>query len=159
MDPVSSGQGASSVASPPSTGSGGSSGSCQCGKKKGSRIVGGQETEVNEYPWMGALMAMNGGFLSQICGGSLIAANWVVTAAHCFFNTQGVRVLYEAESRIRLGEHDLNSVTESKIEKTVGVQEILLHEKYHHQTSDNDIALLKLSESVDLNVYTPVCLP
>merc|ERR1719244_1494978 len=36
----------------------GSSSSCQCGKKKPStsRIVGGLETEVNEYPWMAAVM-------------------------------------------------------------------------------------------------------
>merc|ERR1719244_341433 len=105
MESVSAGHGMSSVSSPPG---GGSRGSCQCGKKKGSRVVGGQETEVNEYPWMGALLTVNGGFTSQICGGSLVAANWVLTAAHCFFNTQGERVLYEKESRIRLGEHDFN---------------------------------------------------
>ena len=33
---------------------------CDCGVKRQGRIVGGVETEVNEYPWMVAL-ADNGG--------------------------------------------------------------------------------------------------
>merc|ERR1712088_675450 len=31
-----------------------SSGTCKCGIKKTTRIVGGTETEVNEYPWIAA---------------------------------------------------------------------------------------------------------
>merc|ERR1719397_1677258 len=57
---------------------------CKCGvKKKGSRIVGGTETEVNEYPWMTAIVSAQGE--RQFCGGSLVAAEWVLTAAHCMF--------------------------------------------------------------------------
>ena len=30
---------------------------CECGvSKRASRIVGGQETDVNEYPWMAGLV-------------------------------------------------------------------------------------------------------
>merc|ERR1711892_351475 len=32
-----------------------SSAGCKCGIKRTSRIVGGTETEINEYPWMAAI--------------------------------------------------------------------------------------------------------
>ena len=36
----------------------------------------------------------------------------------------------------------------------------IVHESYKSPfTSSNDIALLKLAEAVDLNIYTPACLP
>ena len=55
---------------------------CQCGlAKRNTRIVGGEETEMNEYPWQAQLSVGDG-----LCGGSLINSEWVLTAAHC---TQG----------------------------------------------------------------------
>lgn len=51
-----------------------------CGlTNKNIRIVGGQETEVNEYPWM-ALLMYRGQFY---CGGTLINSWYILTAAHC----------------------------------------------------------------------------
>jgi secreted trypsin-like serine protease len=38
------------------------------------RIIGGEKTEEDEYPWF---------YRSNGCGGSLIAADIVLTAAHC----------------------------------------------------------------------------
>lgn len=43
------------------------------------RIVGGVETQVNQYPWM-VLLMYRGRFY---CGGSVISSFYVVTAAHC----------------------------------------------------------------------------
>ena len=34
----------------------------------------------------------------------------------------------------------------------------IVHKDWNPETSSNDIALLKLSEAVDLDVYTPACL-
>jgi len=48
---------------------------------RANRIVGGVETEVNEYPWMVSLVNGNGYY--HFCGGSIISSQWVVTAAHC----------------------------------------------------------------------------
>ena len=33
-------------------------GGCKCGMKKGSKIVGGQDTEANEYPWMAFIIML-----------------------------------------------------------------------------------------------------
>lgn len=42
-------------------------------------IVGGQDAAEEEFPWMVQLLVNN----EHICGGALIAPNWVLTAAHC----------------------------------------------------------------------------
>ena len=42
-------------------------------------IVGGSEADPHSYPWM-IVLEEYGGF---ICGGSVVAEEWVVTAAHC----------------------------------------------------------------------------
>ena len=43
------------------------------------RIVGGRESEAGQWPWMVALFIDDAWF----CGGSLISASFVLTAAHC----------------------------------------------------------------------------
>ena len=50
------------------------------------RIVGGEEAEVNEYPWMVRLITTV--FIFELtCGGSLISDSWILTAAHCIGDT------------------------------------------------------------------------
>jgi len=147
------GEGASAAPGATTTAAG-----CKCGKKRTSRIVGGSETEINEYPWMAAVSTTQE---SQFCGGSLIASQWVITATHCMFKDQAQTIPQTAEEIVVvLGEHDLLDANESKLpKKVVKVSMIIKHESYDKQTSNNDIALLKLAEEVDLNTYTPACLP
>ena len=55
---------------------------CTCGEaQRATRIVGGVETEVSEYPWQAGLVSK--GSSSVFCGGSLVNSKWVLTAAHC----------------------------------------------------------------------------
>jgi len=144
--------------SSPSPGATTTAAGCKCGKKRTSRIVGGSETEINEYPWM-AVIATTAE--SQFCGGSLIGTQWVITATHCMFKDQDQTIPQTAaDIVVVLGEHDLFDQNESKLpRKVVKVSQIIKHESYDKLTSNNDIALLKLAEEVDLNTYTPVCLP
>jgi trypsin len=56
------------------------------------RVVGGSYTNISAYPWQAALVynpSKVGGNAAnrQICGGSLIAPQIVITAAHCVFDT------------------------------------------------------------------------
>ena len=52
-------------------------------KLGGRRIVGGVKTDIRKHPWQVAL-TISGPDGNFLCGGSIIANKWVLTAAHCF---------------------------------------------------------------------------
>lgn len=57
----------------------------ECGVKDANvneRIVGGEEAKPHAWPWQALLYCSNGTF-PYMCGGSLVADKWVITAAHC----------------------------------------------------------------------------
>ena len=93
-------------------------------------IVGGTVASPGAWPWQARVVS--GG----LCGGSLIAVDWVLTAAHCATSTA-------SSYTITLGDHD-TSVNEGT-EQVRSVSQVIRHESYNANTSDNDIALLKLS--------------
>jgi len=128
--------------------------------KKTSRIVGGTETEVNEYPWI-AIWADASGEQQGGCGSTLISNRWVLTASHCFFNPEtGQRTAFPSNTAVVLGVHDRLSTTDT-LRKKVSITDMFLHPQWDMQSNvvSNDIALMKLGEDVDLSVYSPACLP
>jgi hypothetical protein len=61
------------------------------GSDEQERIVGGNATTIAEWPWQAAITAdpdefSGSAFDRQFCGGTLVAATVVVTAAHCAFD-------------------------------------------------------------------------
>jgi trypsin len=60
------------------------------------RIVGGETTTIDEWPWQVALacepdsspQCLGDGFQRQFCGGALVAPDVVVTAAHCVYDDE-----------------------------------------------------------------------
>jgi len=149
------------------TGDGGpgtSNGTCRCGIKKTQRIVGGNEAEVNEYPWIAIFGDSTGDNLGG-CSSTLIGKNWAVTAAHCFFNQDtNQQEKFKDDLTVVLGVHDRTIVvtpdTPASERKVLKISELVIHPDYNQATSSsNDIALLKFTESVDLEKYTPACLP
>jgi len=141
------------TAPPPTTttGPGSGSGDCKCGlAKRVSRIVGGQEAEVNEYPWQAGLVST--GSTKPWCGGSLVNSKWVLTAAHCTAgeNANSIQIL--------LGDHKTN-----KNDHVVfNVASINDHQSYDSQTTDYDFSMIKLTTAVDWAAHPdirPVCLP
>jgi len=129
---------------------------CKCGvpntMQASTRIVGGEETEIGEYPWQVALLNE---WQSNFCGGTLVSDRYVITAAHCTYGKSAWEI------KVLLGDTNLANSTEV-LHYIEGVAEIRQHEDYNHLTVENDIAVLVLSTSVDLYAYPnikPACLP
>ncbi|XP_051804811.1 elastase-1-like isoform X2 [Acanthochromis polyacanthus] len=109
------------------------------------RVVGGEVASPNSWPWQIALQYISGGYAYLQCGGTLIARDWVMTAAHCVDSDRTWRVV--------LGEHDLYSI--SGREQFLSVSQVYIHPNWNRYNVANgyDIALLKLSSPATLNSY------
>ncbi|XP_062610356.1 polyserase-2-like [Saccostrea cucullata] len=104
-----------------------------------SRIVGGQTASTGEWPWQISLQIGT----SHICGGSLISANRVLTAAHCVEAYSNRPTTYEVEAGI-------TRVSATGERRTV--TRVNLHPQYSGSSAGypNDIAVLELSSAFPL---------
>ncbi|XP_072409799.1 trypsin-2-like [Chiloscyllium punctatum] len=97
------------------------------------KIVGGYECSPHSVPWQVSLdMGYHG------CGGSLISDRWVISAAHCYYSPDYLKVL--------LGAHSLTEGTGT--ERLVRVDSIYQHPQFDGYTLDHDVMLIKLAETV-----------
>ncbi|NXI52029.1 OVCH2 protein, partial [Chloroceryle aenea] len=114
-----------------------------------SRIIGGEEAVPYSWPWQVSVQISD----EHICGGAVLAREWVVTAAHCFNS----RELYRDLWMIVTGLHDL---TGKEYRQKRSVKQYIIHPSFNKTTMDSDIALLHLAEPLEFNRYVrPVCLP
>jgi len=114
----------------------------------GGRIVGGNATNAEKWPWMVHLTIGH-----YLCGGTLISKNWVLSAAHCFPRGNGhvreVIAVFGATDVVKGGEIH---------KQTRKIEEIIVHEDY--SWPNNDIALLKLKmDVIESKFVRPSCLP
>jgi trypsin len=104
----------------------------------GRRVVGGEKTDIKLHPWQVALnIAFNGN--TYLCGGSLIADRWVLTAAHCMMpgtQPQNVRAKSGATNYTTTG-------------AWAEVEWIVIHKDYNPATHEHDLALLRVRPRPD----------
>lgn len=124
-------------------------------------VIGGHEADKNRYPWQ---VLLNNRQYSTMCGGSILAQSWIVTAAHCVVDAQNAKLVSSA-SRVLVsaGAHKYSDRwnSESGRQEIYGA-EIIVHEGYNGMAGNlqDDIALIKLRTPLTWSdKVRPICLP
>lgn len=127
--------------------------SSECGLvNRRTRIVGGEVTQENEYPWLVGLSDVSGSN-RPFCGGSVYTSVWVITASHCVEGKSSTDI----DVLFNMWDWFLNDP--AVVRRRVSFY--VMHEGYNPKTYDNDIALVRIAAPVDLGLrgIAPVCLP
>ena len=111
---------------------------------------------AGQFPWQAMLCSPPQG---QYCGGALVSADCIVTAAHCVVR-RGIQVQNITVCLGRLcgncspGESQGNPQCSKP-------QSIVVHSQFRESTLDNDIAIIKLKQPASIHCarVLPVCLP
>ena len=110
--------------------------------RPGSDIIGGGPAVPGEFPFMVAILDKRVGgsdFDRQFCGGSLIAADWVLTAAHC---AEGATA---GQLAVAVGKTLLSSNEGQRRDVTA----VVMHPGYNQPVGlAHDAALLRLAAPV-----------
>jgi len=115
--------------------------------KPRSKIIGGDIASIADFPWQVYFISGN-----YLCGGSIIAPGWILTAAHCT----------EDHNNIPIAAADMSIIVGSETPKLANhgqkyyVSEVIRNLGYNNQTLENDIALLRLSQPIDYPNATPI---
>jgi len=116
-------------------------------KKEISKIIGGTDANIADFPWQVYFEAG-----TYLCGGTIIADDWIVTAAHCTRNEDGTAIPV-SEMFIKAGATNPYQVNSGKI---YFISQVIIHENFNNNNLDNDIALLKLKSPVDVVNASPI---
>ncbi|KAK6494968.1 chymotrypsin-C-like [Huso huso] len=105
-----------------------------------SRVVNGVDAIPHSWPWQVRIQVI---MQLHTCGGSLIATNWVLTAAHC--------INKDLTYRVEVGKQNLKEVEAGS--KAIAADKLFVHEKWNpiFVAFGNDVALVKLAEHVTLS--------
>jgi secreted trypsin-like serine protease len=128
------------------------------------RVVGGTAAQDGAWPWQVLVvvpaLTSDGKQTAMMCGGSVIAQRWVLTAAHCFQNLDTARPIVVAEQQSRLVTRALGDIDAKSVHRGA---KLTIHPQYKYSrtrpetdTHENDIALLRLNENVRSRAVVPL---
>ncbi len=101
------------------------------------RIVGGVDTDITSSPWQVAVMDTS---FYQYCGGSILSASWILTAAHCEV---------AVGDKVGAGHSRLTTMASSGQIRTVA--QAITFPGYVTSESGKDVMLLRLNAPLDLS--------
>jgi len=111
------------------------------------KITGGTNAVISDFPWQ--VYYISGNFR---CGGSIISGNWIVTAAHCTQTDIGTPIL-ASDMFVKVGANNPSIALDGKL---YSVSEVIVNAGFDSQTLINDIALLRLKDTINYPNATPI---
>ncbi|CAJ0963604.1 unnamed protein product [Ranitomeya imitator] len=122
-----------------------------CGQqKRSSRIIGGTEANLGDWPWQASLQIRTERQYEHVCGGTIMNNQYVLSAAHCFTGKDPLHYWRIVTGMVNLAESGIVS----------SIAAVIRHENYNDRTDDFDVVLLKLSNPLTFTaVVQPACLP
>ncbi len=110
------------------------------------RIVGGEDVDIEDYPWQVSLQLQPQYGGSHFCGGTIVNEEWVITASHClvFEDENGDDLFLDpSHFHIKAGFTDMSSGQGS----FYNLEEVIMHPDYDPGGNlQYDIALLRLAQ-------------
>jgi secreted trypsin-like serine protease len=104
------------------------------------QLVNGSSSDIQATPWLVSI-GRHYSHSGRLCGGSLIAPRWVLTAAHCFTN---VTRNNPSALDVIIGRSNLQ---DSQQGERITVQALYLHPDFDPSSLTADIALVELSQA------------
>ena len=112
------------------------------------RIVGGTTVAIRDYPWQ--VFIRSGDFL---CGGTIIADKWILTAAHCLFDDNDKRIP-DDDITFTVGVNRPYSGTSEG--RDYNVKFSVIHENYDGLEFESDLALLRTTDVIEDENARPI---
>uniref|UniRef100_A0A7G3AWM0 Putative trypsin-like serine protease n=1 Tax=Lutzomyia longipalpis TaxID=7200 RepID=A0A7G3AWM0_LUTLO len=127
--------------------------SCNCGRRKSTRIVGGQNAAVNEFPMVAALVDLTTRDL--FCGATLISNRKAITAQHCLLNQSPGNVA------LLVGDYDITTGSDTPYSALYSIQTFTCYTSCSATPSnETDIALVTTTNEIQMNPGVGIaCLP
>ncbi|KPL53157.1 hypothetical protein ABB55_13805 [Prosthecomicrobium hirschii] len=113
-------------------------------KEVETKIIGGTVAPSGKWPFIAALVQSSQpiDWNGQFCGASIIASQWILTAAHCVYDLTNA-----ADVQVLVGTQTLSTTSTSNGTRYT-VDAYTIHPSYDPDSQDYDVAVIHLSSAI-----------